>query len=58
MAKRKKGIKTNLNVIKDYLKRFCGYVMRTHKKLLENVNCPMGPTAKEMLRYMHDGDVD
>ena len=53
MAKRKKGIKTNLNVIKDYLKRFCGYVMRTHKKLLENVNCPMGPTAKEMLRYMH-----
>ena len=45
MSKRKKGVKTNLNVIKDYLKRFCGYVIRTNKKTLQNMNVPMGPTA-------------
>lgn len=27
MSKRKKGVKTNLNVVKDYLKRFCGYII-------------------------------
>jgi hypothetical protein len=27
LSKRKKGVKTNLNVVKDYLKRFCGYVL-------------------------------
>ena len=45
MTKRKKGVKTNLNVVKDYLKRFCGYVLRTNKKVLANLNVPMGPTA-------------
>jgi hypothetical protein len=57
MSKRKKGVKTNLTVIKDYLKRFCGYILRTNKKVLGNVNVPMGPTATEMLRYMHENDV-
>jgi hypothetical protein len=56
MAKRKKGVKTNLNVVKDYLKRFCGYVLRTNKKVLANMNVPMGPTALEMLRYMHENE--
>jgi hypothetical protein len=45
MAKRKKGVKTNLNVVKDYLKRFCGYLLRTSKQVLNNMNVPMGPTA-------------
>jgi hypothetical protein len=45
LAKRKKGVKTNLNVVKDYLKRFCGYLVRTNRQVLENVNVPMGPTA-------------
>lgn len=26
-SKKKKGVKTNLNVVKDYLKRFCGYLI-------------------------------
>ena len=26
-AKKKKGVKTNLNVVKDYLKRFCGFII-------------------------------
>ena len=56
MGKRKKGVKTNLNVVKDYLKRFCGYIARTNKKTLENLNVPMGPTAIEMLKYMHEND--
>lgn len=56
LAKRKKGVKTNLNVVKDYLKRFCGYLIRTNKNVLENVNVPMGPTAIEMLKYMHEND--
>lgn len=56
MGKRKKGFKTNLNVVKDYLKRFCGYILRTNKGMLSNVNVPMGPTAVEMLRYMHEND--
>jgi len=54
ISKRKKGVKTNLNVVKDYLKRFCGYVVRTNKKALFNMNVPMGPTAVEMLKYMHE----
>lgn len=29
-AKKKKGVKTNLNVVKDYLKRFCGYLLSTY----------------------------
>lgn len=53
MRKRKKGMKTNLNVIKDYLKRFCGYLLKTNKNILFNLNTPMGPTAIEMLKYMH-----
>lgn len=56
MAKRKKGVKTNLNVVKDYLKRLCGYLLRTNKQLLNNLNVPMGPTAIEMLKYMHEND--
>lgn len=56
MSKRKKGVKTNLNVVKDYLKRLCGYLLRTNKKLLGNINTPMGPTAIEMLKYMHEND--
>lgn len=54
MSKRKKGIKTNLNVVKDFLKRFCGYVLRTNRNTLSNLNFPMGPTALEMLKYMHE----
>jgi|JI61114C2RNA_FD_contig_21_6649913_length_204_multi_2_in_0_out_0_1 hypothetical protein len=54
MSKRKKGVKTNLNVVKDYLKRFCGYMLRTNKPALDNMNVPMGPTAVEMLKYMHE----
>ena len=42
--------------MKDYLKRFCGYLLRTNKEILKNVNVPMGPTAIEMLRYMHEND--
>lgn len=45
LSKRKKGVKTNLNVVKDYLKRFCGYLLRTNKQALDNMNVPMGPTA-------------
>ncbi len=56
ISKRKKGVKTNLNVIKDYLKSLCGYLLRTNKKMLANVNVPMGPTAIEMLKYMHEND--
>lgn len=54
MSKRKKGIKTNINVVKDYLKRLCGYLLRTNKTTLSNLNTPMGPTALEMLKYMHE----
>lgn len=56
MSKRKKGVKTNLNVVKDYLKRFCGYMLRTNKPALDNMNVPMGPTAVEMLKYMHENE--
>ncbi len=45
MGKRKKGIKTNLNVVKDYLKRFCGYLFRTNRTIMTNLDFPMGPTA-------------
>lgn len=47
-------MKTNLNVVKDFLKRFCGYVLRTNRNTLSNLNFPMGPTALEMLKYMHE----
>jgi len=29
-AKKKKGVKTNLNVVKDYLKRFCGFILSNY----------------------------
>jgi hypothetical protein len=36
MSKRKKGVKTNLNVVKDYLKRFCGYIISKLFIILRN----------------------
>ena len=29
-AKKKKGVKTNLNVVKEYLKRFSSYLVSTY----------------------------
>jgi hypothetical protein len=52
-ANKKKGVKTNLNVVKEYLKRFTGYIKRVHKNVLNTLDEPVGPTAIEMLRYMH-----
>lgn len=31
-------------------------MLRTNKAVLQNVNVPMGPTAIEMLKYMHEND--
>ena len=62
-ANKKKGVRTNLNVVKEYLKRFTGYIMSnlyhnagTNKDILKTIDDPLGPTAIEMLRYMHDND--
>lgn len=57
-AKKKKGVKTSLNVVKEYLKRFVSYLLRTNRTCLSALASPMGPTALEMLRYMHEGDYD
>lgn len=57
-ASKKKGVKTNLNVVKEYLKRFLGFVLRTHKNVLKTLDQPVGPTAIQMLRYMHENDDD
>ena len=45
------------------MKRFCAYLLSnyyliagTTRKSLENLNVAMGPTAIEMLKYMHDND--
>ena len=37
-ASKKKGVKTNLNVVKEYLKRFLGFVLRTHKNVLQTLD--------------------
>ena len=44
-ANKKKGVKTNLNVVKQYLKRFLGFVLRAHKNVLKTLDEPVGPTA-------------
>ena len=52
MSKKKKGVKTNLNVIKDYIKRLMNYIISKNNNIigaqssiLINLNKPMGPTA-------------
>ena len=55
-AKKNKGVRTNLNIVKEYLKRFQTFINRAHKDTLKNLNTSMGPTAYEMLRYMRDTD--
>lgn len=57
-ASKKKGVKTNLNVVKQYLKRFLGFILRAHKGILKTLDEPVGPTAIQMLRYMHENDED
>eukprot|EP00919_Chromeraceae_sp_WS-2016_P032801 GHVR01077466.1.p1 GENE.GHVR01077466.1~~GHVR01077466.1.p1 ORF type:complete len:128 (+),score=0.66 GHVR01077466.1:4517-4900(+) len=57
-TKKKRGVKTNLNVVKEYLKRFSAFLIRTNPSSLNNLNIPMGPTAIEMLKYMHDNGED
>jgi hypothetical protein len=44
-ALKKKGVKTNLTVVKEYLKRLTGYVMRVHKSVLDSLDEPVGPSA-------------
>ena len=62
-ATKKKGVRTNLNVVKEYLKRFVGYIYSnfslysgTHRNVLNTIDEPLGPTALEMLKYMHEND--
>lgn len=52
-VKRNKGIKTNITIVKDYLKKFMGFLSRTNLVVMERVGIPMGPSALEMLKYMH-----
>jgi len=63
--KKPKGIKTNLTVVKEYLKRFISFVsstscltVGTSRQLMDRVCIPMGPSALEMLRYMHYSEDD
>ena len=42
---KKKGVKTNLNVVKEYLKRFLGFILRGHRDILKTLDEPVGPTA-------------
>lgn len=44
-ANKKRGIKTNLNIVKEYLKRFLGFILRGHKNILDTLEDPVGPTA-------------
>lgn len=53
---KKKGVKTNLAVVKQYLKRMSGYILRVHKDVLNSLDTPVGPSALQMLKYMHDND--
>jgi hypothetical protein len=53
---KKKGVKTNLTVVKEYLKRITGYILRVHRSVLDNLDEPVGPSAVEMLKYMHEND--
>jgi hypothetical protein len=57
-ANKKKGVKTNLTVVKEYLKRFIGYIIRVHKDVLQALDQPVGPSASEILKYMHDNEDD
>lgn len=51
-ANKKKGVKTNLNIVKEYLKRFSEFVSSNFLSYLENrrsalntIDQPVGPTA-------------
>ena len=35
---KKKGIKTNLTIVKEYLKRFTGFIIRAHKNVLKTID--------------------
>lgn len=38
------------------MKRFIGYILRVNKNVLNTLDEPVGPTATEMLKYMHEND--
>ncbi len=49
----KQGIKTNLNVCREFLKKFINYTLRVRPDCLDGLDQCMGPTSADMLRYMH-----
>lgn len=52
-----KGVKTNLQTCKEYLIMLEEFVKADHKILFcKHIGVAMGPSALEMLKYMHDED--
>ena len=49
-----KGVKTTLNACKEYISTLAKLVVSDYEELfLKHIEVPMGPTAREMLKYMH-----
>ena len=51
-ASKKKGVRTSLNIVKDYLKKFIAYIfsknsnnIENHQPILRTIDDPLGPTA-------------
>lgn len=56
-VKQSKGIKTNLTQVKSYMQRLVDYIKSNYShELVKQVNVPLGPTSKEMLKYLHFND--
>lgn len=53
VTKKARGIKTNVAAVKEYLKGFSLYLIDRKPEVLNKLNEPTGPSARELLKYMH-----
>ncbi len=54
----KKGFKTSLDTCKVYLNNIKEFLDLNYADILKRLQSPMGPSAKEMLKFMRDYDDD
>ena len=53
-----KGIKTNVSVVKEYLKLVTEYIKKYYlNDFVHHINITLGPQPLEMLRFLHITDV-
>jgi len=52
-TKKKKGFPTDKKEIDHFLDSIIAYLLREEPRIFKNLEVPTGPSALEMLKYMH-----